>query len=292
MKQEGQQNTELDSKIKEQYEELVRMNEDKDKDEKEYNALIKKIEDEYAKTDFTCPGEYDSSEQYVNELFQFISENKDLSTEELMRKRQDLLIANGCEWALFNMHSEGVMDSKIEFAGEEFSPPTRNVYEETGVRSVFYPLSGQKAGEADEEIVFNFYLQGIWGKKLFTSRDVANVIADSEGVNNTHIIYKFEAPDEISKKPAFFFFTSYTPDKNTGYINMTKITQIGDDVYSITFSKKILDTEMEQNFEDWFEKNTDKYFKILDTKLPVDSLKTVFDMERETHKLIKKDSVY
>ena len=126
------------------------------------------------------------------------------------------------------------------------------------------------------------------GEEPFTTRDIANTIADSDGQNGIHLLYKFEAPDPINKKPAFYFYTSYIPDKNTLFIITIKVGSIGKDVYSFSFSKKIPESEKDQSFSDLVYKEVaNEYFKILDTEILTASLEKVFDRERESNKQIQ-----
>lgn len=263
-------------------------------EENKYSEALERVEKEKqdllsdANTDsFTCPEDYDDPQKYAEELVESLADYKDLDSDELMKKRYETLLSNGCKTSLFNIHSQGVMDPMIKFNGKEYGPPVSDVDEDSEVRSVYYPLSGQQSGEDDEEIIFNFYIQDVWGEEPFTTSDVAQIIADSDGQNNNHILYKFQAPDPINKKPAFYFYTNYIPDENTLFIVIAKVASVGRDVYSISFSRKILESEKDQTISDLYEEVANKYFKILGTKIPTTSLEKVFDRERESNKQIQ-----
>ena len=194
----------------------------------------------YVAEDFRCPEDYKSPQEYTDSLARWISESQkntpEMTLEELLTKRYDNLVAHGCKQTLLNIGRIEPTDSVIKFLGKEFGPYVKEFDYDTNVYSVFYPLRGQKTGEADEEIIFNFYFKDVWAKKPITAKLLAEQIADS-GLN---IENKFQAPDPINKEPAFFFAASSDySEQGYGYVFFMKVASFGENVYSITLSKKI-----------------------------------------------------
>lgn len=189
--------------------------------------------------DFKCPESYPTLEEKSKSLKGYlqwvIKLHPDWTNEQVQKHRVRMLETHGCQKTLHYMRY-----GWITFLGKEYGPYVKVIDNNIKVRSVYYPLKGQKQGDADEEIIFNFYIQNLWTNEAFTTRDVANLFVDSSQKGGPRIIYKFQAPDSRNKKPAFFFasYSAY-PGEGYGYAFVSKVASIGDDVYSVIFSKKI-----------------------------------------------------
>lgn len=238
------------------------------------------------KDDFICPGDYEDPKQYAEDLVNSMMPYEDLPEEEQMQKRVATLIAHNCEWALLNIHLNAVLDNTIKFNGKEFGPYTLRVDDDTKVRSVYYPLKGQVAGMADEEIFYSFFIQGIWTDKPFTAEEVAMLLSDNSGEESNEVITKYEAPDPLTGERAFYIITIVNSENDNIYMLVSKVTSVGIDVYSVTYLKKMTEKEKNETVASWLEKNLDKYSKFFELKLPSQSLEKAFDQERETHALI------
>jgi len=145
-------------------------------------------------------------------------------------------------------------DSVLKLFGKEYGPYVKEFDSVTNVYSVFYPLSGQKTGEADEEIIFCFYFKDVWAKNPISAQHVAKLFLDS-GLN---IVNKFQAPDPINKEPAFFIIASSDhSDQGYGYVFFAKVASYGENVYSILLSKKIngRGKDLQDNIHLWMADN-------------------------------------
>ncbi len=176
----------------------------------------------------------------------------------------------------FDNQLEKIWPASISFNGKEFGPLMVDINEDSKVRTAYYPLKGQEIGESDEELIFNFYIQGVWaGENHFDAEQIASLLANPSKEEKGEILYKFQSPDPINGKPVFYLFSSTVDNEGEVYLVMTKVGSIGDSVFSFAFSKKILESEKDQIFSDFFESNMDKNFDILDIELPFDSLKEI-----------------
>lgn len=201
---------------------------------------------------FKCPEDYASDQEHKDALIKYLRDPqiKDMTVDEVFKKRQADLISHGCTQTLLNMSRIGTDDKIIKFLNKEYGPYVTEFDNKTKVYSVYYPLKDQKTGEADEEIIFNFYFQNVWANEPFSSEVLANQINENTSKN---IYFKFEAPDPINKEPAFFFVSHFIyPEENYSYLHFMKVASIGKDVYSIMFSRKLQSQakQLQESFAD------------------------------------------
>ena len=86
---------------------------------------------------------------------------------------------------------------------------------------------------SETDLIFNFY-----GWAGPSPESIAQAFIRPR--QNLVILERFEAPDDLTKKAAFFIVsqTLYS-DENYGYVNITKITSVGSGSYAVTLAKKI-----------------------------------------------------
>ena len=216
---------------------------------------------------FKCPKDYESPEDYIKDLDAFLENfNTDATLEDIGKARMKFLRDNDCEETLNymtkgnkqekikieNIQFSGQMDVQkispddkiIQFLGKNFGPYTTDINKHTKVRNAYYPIGGQETGNAEVEIIFNFYLQNIYLSEPFSSQSLAYEIRENADMN---VISFFEAPDPINKKQAFYFVADYISAKNGyGYAYITKMASIGEDVYTVGLSKLFLGQTKEE----------------------------------------------
>lgn len=242
------------------------------------------------KSEFKCPSEYETAEKYTEDLAKWIRKSTDanpgITGDELLALRDKKLGNHRCRPSPWGNELDGASDSQrtasssvefnetsgvfnvsprdkiIKFGDKSYGPYITKQDLYTGVRSVYYPLLGQKTVEADEEVILNFYIQGVWADEVFTARDFANQFVNGSENDGDYILDHFEAPDPVTKEPAFYI-VSYAiyPDLEYGYVFLSKITSIKNDVYSVLLSKKFVGTEMDlkNKMTEWLEKEGDYY---------------------------------
>ncbi|MBI2012863.1 MAG: hypothetical protein HYS88_00180, partial [Candidatus Colwellbacteria bacterium] len=106
---------------------------------------------------------------------------------------------------------------------------------DTGVWSAYFSLNGMGLDNANELLVFNFYLNGVWTDEV-TAEKVAYTFLESA----THVIDKpFTAPDNITKSPSYFI-VSFSPRENFTYLHISKISSVDNCVFSSIYSKKFM----------------------------------------------------
>jgi len=238
-----------------------------------------KIKVPISESQLKCPEDYDSPEGYMKDLEVFLeSFNSDSTLEDVGKERMKFLEENNCEETLNYMargsnqgeikredvQFSGQMDPQkigpedkiIQFLGKNFGPYTTNIDKDTKVRSVYYPIDGQETGNAEVEIIFNFYLQNIYSGEPFSSQSLAYEIRENADMN---VISFFEAPDPINERQAFYIASDYiSAGKGYGYAYITKIAFIGEDVYAVGLSKLFLgqtEEEIQGLIDNWLLKN-------------------------------------
>jgi hypothetical protein len=191
---------------------------------------------------FTCP-EVLQAQDLPDAYAKFISSYQKLypssTVGQMFTYRYRLLVSNSCNQSLENMlqNVDPVYSPMIRFVGKDFGPQTIEFSKDTKVWTAYYPLDGQGPADPDEELIFNFYLKNIWTNGSITAKDAAdNYVQNS----NTDIIYKFTAPDTITKNAAYSIYSDKIyPQQNYAYIYVTKISSIQDSAFAVTYSKKI-----------------------------------------------------
>lgn len=56
------------------------------------------------------------------------------------------------------------------------------------------------------------------------------------------VLGKFEAPDDLIRRPAFFISETLYPGETCGYVSISEISSVGSGTYTTTLAKKIAGT--------------------------------------------------
>ncbi len=108
----------------------------------------------------------------------------------------------------------------------EFNP-------KTGVWSVFFDPEDSAPEAGDTGLILNFYG---WNPAS-SAQEVAQRFVNRYG---SEVIFKFQAPDPDTKKPAYFlFFKDFRIEKGYGYADITKVAEVDGGAYAITFSRRL-----------------------------------------------------
>jgi len=226
-----------------------------------------------------CPEDYSSPENYIKDLDAFLeSFNPDSTLEDIGKERMKFLEDNNCEETLDYMAREssqekikiedvqfsgqmdpqkiGPEDKMIQFLGKNFGPYTINIDKDTEVRSTYYPIDGQETGDAEVEIILNFYLQNIYSSEPFSLQSISYNLRENVDIN---VISFFEAPDPINEKQAFYIAADYVSvEGGYGWAYIMKMASIGEDAYMVGLSKLFLgqtEEEIQGLIDNWLLKN-------------------------------------
>lgn len=231
---------------------------------------------------FACPESYLSLQDQTNAVAKFISDYSKLhpnaTVAQMESDRYQLLVSHSCTKTLSNMlQNVAPLDQMLRFEGKDFGPQKIDFTKDTGVLSSYFTLNGQGLENPDEELIFNFYLQNVWANGAISAEHVAQVVAGSYGRDITsEVIYKFTAPDTVTKNPDFFIFSDITyPDQGYGYLYVTKISSLQNSVFSVTYAKKFTGSteNLRNDINNWLAQDlklTDGYSKEIEN-INVDS---------------------
>jgi hypothetical protein len=160
--------------------------------------------------------------------------------------------------------------SPIRFVGNNYDFSEGDFDCQTRVGYVYYTLNGSTSDNPDGQIFIDYYFQGVYNDNPFTAEDVANNTSNGNFVVES----RFEAPDPISKKPAYFLVaSSVDQDGINGRVTIMKFADIGEDVYSAVFSKRINSKGMDsyEAVEKWLADKVKTYGDALGNIGPDDS---------------------
>ncbi len=140
----------------------------------------------------------------------------------------------------------------IKFVGKDFGPQSIIFDNDTKIWSVFYVLNDQGINDPSEEIIFNFYFKTLLGDQI-TPEFIARTFINS-GISILGA--PFTAPDSITKE-LNYCITSYSSKPKYGYVNVTRISSIAENVFAITYSKKMVGTaeKLLNNINYWIVKD-------------------------------------
>jgi len=204
-----------------------------------------------------CPENYQTAQEQLDGLAKFMSiyqkQYPNATVGQMDTYRYRFLVSNSCNQTLENMlqHVDPIMSPMLRFVGEDFGPQIIQFGNDDKVWTAYYTLDGQDLQNPDEELIFNFYLQNIWANQVITAKDIAATYVQNSG---TSIIYKFTAPDTITKNTAYFILSDVLyPQQNYAYAYITKISSIQSSAFAVTYSKKITGsgTNLQKNINDW-----------------------------------------
>ena len=201
---------------------------------------------------FQCPEDYASFEAKQTALQQFIQEytknfpNNNLRDMLLFRYR--LLVAHSCVQTLNSMLADvSPLSEMLSMQNGNYGPRTEEFDPKTKIWTVHFRKDGEPPALANEELIFNFY-----GWKPATStKNIAEAFVNRR--DDVRIVGSFEAPDDVTKAPAYFIFSeAIDPGQPEAYIYISKISSVGGGAYTVTFSKKISGANSEEKGKAWF----------------------------------------
>jgi len=203
---------------------------------------------------FQCPEEYTSDAAKQAALKEFIQAyaqrfpRKNVRDMALFRYR--LLVDHSCVQTLKSMLTDvGRITQMLRFENDDSGPRTEEYNTNTRVWTVWFRKDGEPPELSDEDLIVNFY-----GWPGPSPETVADAFARPR--ESVQVIGKFQAPDELTKKPAFFILseTLYS-DEQYGYVNISKITSVGSGTCTVTLAKKIRGdsvSDVDRNAKAWF----------------------------------------
>ncbi len=187
---------------------------------------------------FRCPEDYSSDSEKKAALHEFMqayaARFPNNNARDLLLFRYRLLVTHSCVQALNSMLADvGPISEMLHLDNQDFGPKTEEYDPKTTVWTVWFRKDGQTPALSESDLIFNFY-----GWPGPSPESIATTFITPRP--NVNILWKFEAPDNLTKKPAYIIVseTLYT-DENYGYVNITKITSAGSGTYAVTLAKKI-----------------------------------------------------
>jgi len=191
---------------------------------------------------FRCPEEFTSNEAKqaaVRDFMQaYASRFPNNTVRDMLLFRYRLLVTHSCVQTLNYMLMHVSPDSEmLRVEDRDFGPKTVEFDRKTKVWTVWFRKDGKPPEVSDEDLIFNFYS---W-KPATSPEAIANAFVSPR--ENLHILGEFEAPDDITKAPAYFIVSeTLYPGETYGYVNISKISSVGSGAYTVTLAKKITGT--------------------------------------------------
>lgn len=165
-------------------------------------------------------------------------------------------------------------DKTIEFLGKIYGPYVTEIDDYTNVGIIYYPLKGEEAGLASEEITFNLYLPGIYDSENILAEDIYySVIDNIENKEEFVIESTFESSDPISNEKAFaLMMNGVFEDGEFGQGFYGKTSSINNIVYSVMFSKQFFkdNNDLRKNIKLWLIENMKSYLTEIGNFAPSD----------------------
>ncbi len=192
---------------------------------------------------FRCPEEFSSDEAKRAALREFMrlyaEQFPSNNVRDMMLFRYRLLVAHSCIQTLNSMLANvGPLSEMLRLQNQDFGPRTEDYNATTKVWSVWFRKDGQTPELSEADLIFNFY-----GWPGPSADIVARAFISPR--RNLVVIGSFEAPDELTKKPAFFIVSeTLYPDEIYGYVNISKVTSVGSGTYTVTLAKKFSGSSM------------------------------------------------
>ncbi len=188
---------------------------------------------------FQCPEIHsltEAKQSAVTEFVQaYVAQYPNSTPRDIMLYRYRLLVGHSCFETLRSILAHiNPTTEMLLFNNQDYGPKTEEFDPATKVWTVYYKKSREQEEVADEELILNFYG---W-EPATDSASIARAFIGRR--DNIQILGKFQAPDDITKAPAYFIVSETVYPKQTyGYVNISKITSVGSSTYTVTFSKKI-----------------------------------------------------
>jgi hypothetical protein len=208
---------------------------------------------------FHCPEDYPSSDAAkaaVNEFLKaYTARFPDGTINDFVAYRYRLLVTHSCTKTLQNIHDSELADitpttATINFDHRAFGPRDEEFDPVTKVWTEYYDEKAVGSDAPEEELIFNFYG---WQPPVAPESIAETYISRRD---NVQIIGKFQAPDDVTKAAAYFIVSEATfKNKPYGYLNIGKITSIGNSAYMVTFTKRIFganNAEIDARAKSWF----------------------------------------
>lgn len=203
---------------------------------------------------FQCPENYPSNAAKQTALSEFIREYAarfpHQTVHDMMVYRYHLLVSHSCVQTLRYMLAHVSPTAEmLRFNDQDYGPKAEEFDPTSKVWTVYFKEDGAPQEQPNKELIFNFYG---WDPPISPHSIVQAWLNRGD---NVHTIWKFEAPDDITKDPAYIVVSeTIYPSQPFGYINLTKISSIGTGAYAVTFSKKVIGSdsaEIEKNIKIW-----------------------------------------
>jgi hypothetical protein len=202
---------------------------------------------------FHCPEEYTSDAAKQKSLQDFLQQYgrqfPNNNVRDVMIFRYRLLVTHSCKQTLKSMLTNlSPITEIVRFQDQDFGPKTEEFNAKTDVWSVFFRKDGEPPALSNEDLIFNFYGPGR------SPEGIAEAFIRPRP--DLTILGQFQAPDEITKQPAYFTVSeTLYPGEKYGYINLSKISSTASGTYTVTLAKKITGTTTENigsNGKVWF----------------------------------------
>jgi hypothetical protein len=187
---------------------------------------------------FRCPEDYFSDNEKRAAVLEFMqayaARFPNNNVRDLMLFRYHLLVTHSCIQTLnFMLTDVDPIAEMLRLDNQDFGPKTEEYHPKTTVWTVWFRKDGQPPALSESSLIFNFY-----GWPGPSPESIATAFISPR--QNLSIIGKFEAPDNLTKKPAYFIVSeTLYPDENYGYVNITKITSVASGTYAVTLARKI-----------------------------------------------------
>ena len=156
------------------------------------------------------------------------------TVREAMIARYRLLTEHSCLQTLKSMLTSVIpLTQMLSFENATYGPRTEEFDHQSAVLTLFFRKDAEPPELSPQDLIFNFYG---WQPRA-TPRAVAEAFLQPR--ENTTLLGKFEAPDESTKKPAYFLVsqTAYPEDK-FAYVNLTKVAEADTGAFAVTFARK------------------------------------------------------
>jgi hypothetical protein len=212
---------------------------------------------------FRCPEELPSDEARKEAVDSFTRQYAAAfpgkTVADLSQFRYQLLVSHHCTQTLANIRTSvspatptiSPTTQTFAFEGHSYGPRAEDFDPATGVWTVRFRSDGishtQATSTPPNEILLNFY-----GWHPATDpKDIAEAYIAPRP--NIRILGKFQAPDDLTKRPAFFILSeSIYPGEPDAFVNISEITSLGTGAYAVTFSHFVPGANAEQRGKDWY----------------------------------------
>ena len=144
--------------------------------------------------------------------------------------RYQLLVGHSCTKALqFMLGHISPTAAMVRFNNRDYGPKEEEFDPTTRVWTAYFDASAN----GDDGLIFNFYG---WDPPSSPESIAQAYIAPRKGLK---VVWKFQAPDDVTKAPAFFIVSETDrSEKGYGYANLSKIASAQTGAYTVTYTKK------------------------------------------------------